>query len=277
MPWFPEITTALELARRARAQAAQADPVATYIRAVESGDTDNVESGESLDVVVRDPRAGRIAGHRQFKKFVKDSAAWLVERQARAEPVATTSAAGRVVVELVAHLVQDGRSIAWPLAVVAQQSANRRTVEFRSYYSLWPLTGRHHQRDPVLPAGADHPGDVVAEYEAALAVGDSEAIVSTFEPDGYFREPSGAQYTHRGPEELHRFFTRFFSAGGGIGLQHCTVTDDRTRCALEFNCVRWGSVELPPQAGVAVYERGLSGRLAAARAYDDVQAPVEEG
>jgi hypothetical protein len=40
--------------------------------------------------------------------------------------------------------------------------------------------------------------------------------------------------------------------------------------------VRWGNVELPPQAGVAVYERGSSGRLAAARVYDHVQAPVED-
>jgi len=100
--------------------------------------------------------------------------------------------------------------------------------------------------------------------------------VAAFEPDGSFREPSGPQYTVRGTQALGEFFTRFFSAGGGIGLEHCTVTDDATRCALEYNCVRWGSVELPPQAGVAVYERGPSGRLAAARVYDDVQAPVEE-
>ena len=48
------------------------------------------------------------------------------------------------------------------------------------------------------------------------------------------------------------------------------------RTALEFNAVRWGGVDLPPQAGVAVYERGLSGRLHEARVYDDVQGPVEE-
>jgi hypothetical protein len=59
-------------------------------------------------------------------------------------------------------------------------------------------------------------------------------------------------------------------------IAHCTVTDDQTRCALEYNCVRWGKFDLPPQAGVAVYERGPSGRLAAARVYDDVQAPAED-
>jgi hypothetical protein len=36
-----------------------------------------------------------------------------------------------------------------------------------------------------------------------------------------------------------------------------------------------GKVELLRQAGIAVSERGSSGRLAAARVYDDVQAPVE--
>jgi hypothetical protein len=40
--------------------------------------------------------------------------------------------------------------------------------------------------------------------------------------------------------------------------------------------VRWGNVELPPQAGVAVYKRGSSGSLTAARVYSHVQAPVED-
>jgi len=31
------------------------------------------------------------------------------------------------------------------------------------------------------------------------------------------------------------------------------------RCALEYNCVRWGGDELPPQAGIGVYERGPDG------------------
>ena len=78
-----------------------------------------------------------------------------------------------------------------------------------------------------------------------------------------------------GREVLREFFSRFFSAGGGITLEHCTVTEDGTRTALEFNAVKWGSVEMPPQAGVAVYERGASGRLSEARIYDDVEGPVE--
>jgi hypothetical protein len=51
------------------------------------------------------------------------------------------------------------------------------------------------------------------------------------------------------------------------------VTDDGVRCALEYNCVRWGSHDLPPQAGLGVYERGPDGLLAAARVYDDIEPP----
>lgn len=46
------------------------------------------------------------------------------------------------------------------------------------------------------------------------------------------------------------------------------------RCALEYNLVRWGGHHVTPQAGIAVYERGGDGLLAAARVYDDVQPPA---
>jgi hypothetical protein len=38
--------------------------------------------------------------------------------------------------------------------------------------------------------------------------------------------------------------------------------------------VRWGKAQLPPQAGVGVYVRGQSGKLAAARVYDDADPPL---
>ncbi len=116
---------------------------------------------------------------------------------------------------------------------------------------------------------------MVGRYQAALDAGDADAIVSTFAPDGYFREPIGPDYMHRGTPELRSFFSICFGAGGGIGLEHCTVTDDGVRCALEYNCVRWGSYGLLPQAGIAVFERGPDGLLVAARVYDDVEAPID--
>jgi hypothetical protein len=109
-------------------------------------------------------------------------------------------------------------------------------------------------------------------YQKALAEGDLARIVATFEPDGYAREPSGAAFLYRGTEALYELYGRMFANGDGITLEHCTLTDDEVRCAIEYNCVRWGDAEISPQAGVAVYERGPSVFLAA-RIYDDVGPP----
>jgi hypothetical protein len=225
-------------------------------------------------VVVHDPLAGEVRGHRQLRRFVRQSQARLAERNARAETVAATCVSGRAVVELLAHLTGDGGEVTWPIAVVAE-SPDDRSVVFRTYCSQWPVDGRRHRRPPILEPGTAHPGDVVGRYHAALQAGDTDAIVKTFASEGYFREPIGPHYTHSGTRELRSFFTRCFSAGGGIGLQPCAVTDDGVRCAVEYNCVRWGSHDVAPQAGIGVYERGPDGLLAAARVYDDVEAPVD--
>jgi ketosteroid isomerase-like protein len=273
MPWFPEFTSAVELARRQTRAAGQADPVAQYFTALNHGDSHVLETVWPGEVVIYDPRAGEIRGHRQLRRFVSQNQSWLAERQARIEIVASTVVGGRAVVELLAHLAGDGPTLAWPVAVVAE-SPDDSSVVFRTYCSQWPVDGRRHVRPPILEPGPVRPGDVVGRYQAALDAGDVEAIVNTFAPDGYFREPIGPHDAHRGLAELRSFFTMCFSAGGGIGIQDCGVTDDGVRCALEYNCVRWGRHDLPPQAGIGVYERGPDGLLAAVRVYDDVEAPV---
>ncbi|MGO8958673.1 MAG: nuclear transport factor 2 family protein [Streptosporangiaceae bacterium] len=273
MPWFPDFVSAVELARRQTRAAGQADPVAAYFTALNQGDTSAMEDAWPGQVVIYDPRAGEIRGHNQLRRFVSQNQAFLAERHARIETVAATRTGRRAVVELLAHLTRDDGELAWPVAVVAE-SPDDSSVTFRTYCSQWPVDGRRHIRPPVLQPGPASPGDVVGRFQAALAAGDADAIVQTFAPDGYFREPIGPHYAHRGAAELREFFTTWFSAGGGIGVQHCVVTDDGVRCALEYNCVRWGSHDLPPQAGIAVYERGPDGLLAAARVYDDVEPPI---
>jgi ketosteroid isomerase-like protein len=276
MPWFPDFANAVELARRQTRATGRADPVAQYLTALSEGDTQGLETVWPGEVVVHDPRAGEIRGHRRLRRFVRENRSWLAERHARIETVASTCVRGRAVVELLGHLAHDGEEVAWPVAVVAE-SLDEWSVVFRTYCSQWPVDGRRHVRPPVLGPGHAQPGDVVGRYQAALQAGDAEAAVNAFAPDGYLREPIGPPHIHRGAGELRSFFATCFSAGGGIGFQHCTVTDDGVRCALEYNCVRWGSHELPPQAGIGVYERGPGGLLAAVRLYDDVEAPVAHG
>ncbi len=273
MPWFPEFASAAELARMQARAADQADPVAQYFAALTEGNAHVLEAVWPGEVVIHDPRAGEVRGHRQLRHFVRHNQSWLAQHHARIETVASTVVDGRAVVELLAHLTDDERELEWPVAVVAE-SPDDRSVVFRTYCSQWPVDGRRHVRPPILEPGDAHPGDVVGRFLAAFDAGDAAAVVNTFAPDGYFHEPIGPHYAHRGIPELSSFFTVCFSAGGGIGLQHCAVTDDGVRCALEYNCVRWGSRELPPQAGIGIYERAPDGLLVAARVYDDVEAPA---
>jgi hypothetical protein len=274
MPWFPDFVSAAELSRRQTRAAGQADPVAQYVTALNQGDVHALETVWPGEVVVYDPRAGEVRGHRALRRYVSDNRAWQARLHARTETVASTVVPRRAVVELLAHLDHDGARVAWPVTVVAE-SPDDLSVVFRSYCSQLPIFGEHHVRPPVLKPGPAQPGDVVGRYQAALAAGDTGAAVSTFAPDGYLRQPEGPQYAHRGPGELRAFFSTCFSAGGGIDLQPCVVTDDGVRCAVEYNCVRWGRHDLPPQAGITIYERAPDGLLAAARVYADVDPPVQ--
>jgi hypothetical protein len=273
LPWFPEFFSAVELARKQTRATGLHDPVGQYFSALKTGDTHALENVWPGQVVVFDPRAGEIHGHRQLRRFVHQNQVWLAERQAWTTTVASTWAGGRAVVELLVQLDGDEAESAWPVAVVAE-SQDDLSVVFRTYCSQWPVDGRRHVRPAILPSGHIDPPDVVGRYQAALAAGDVDAAVSTFGAGGYFREPTGLNPTHRGGRELHSFFASILSPGSGIGLQFCAVTDDGVRCALEYNCFRWGSQDLPIQAGLAVHERGSDGLLAAVRVYDDIEPPA---
>jgi hypothetical protein len=228
-----------------------------------------------LELRIDDPQSGRIVGESSFDAYREWSADWLRARESRPREVATTVAEDRVVGEFEVELRQDARSFALPVAIVVERDLEAGQLWVRIYHSQWPLLGHHLVRPPLLSRDPNvRESDIVGEYQAALAAGDTDRITATSEQDGCFREPAGAEFRVCGTDVLHEFFGHFFSVGGGITLEHCTVTEDGARTALEFNAVKWGSTEMPPQAGVAVYERGATGRLREARIYDDVDPPL---
>jgi SnoaL-like domain len=201
--------------------------------------------------------------------------AWLRQRSVSVEDVHYVIIESRGFEEVVLHLDGTSGRVDLPVAIVADHHSDGLLDEARIYFSSWPLTGRHANRPPLLQPDPElRASDVVAGYQNALADGDVEAIVATFDPDGYAREPAGGRYVHRGRDGLRRFYELLFSNDGGVPLEHCALVDDGQACALEYNVVRWGKTELSPQAGVAVYVRGESGKLAAARIYDDCDPPL---
>src|SRR3984885_13908716 len=94
MPWFPEFASAMELARQQTRAAGQADPVGQYFDALNRGDIHDLETAWPGELVVHDPRAGEVRGHRQLRRVVRTNQSWLAEHGARIEPGAATGGRG---------------------------------------------------------------------------------------------------------------------------------------------------------------------------------------
>ena len=275
MPWVPELFTAPALARIWEDERRRRLALVPFFAGVMTGETRALAESFAGEPELHHPVRGRVKGVAAFERFVSELRTWLAEHSASAEDVDFVLTPARGVEELILHLDADNRRIDLPVAVASDHDERGRIVEQRIYFSSWPLSGGHATRPPVLqPDPGLAAPDVVGDYQRALAAGDADAIMAAFEPDASVREPAGRDYTHHGADELRALYEGFFSNGGGIPLEHCAVTDDDRACALEYNVVAWGRTRLPPQAGLAVYVRGDSGGLTAARIYDDADPPL---
>ncbi|HEY1774617.1 MAG TPA: nuclear transport factor 2 family protein [Solirubrobacteraceae bacterium] len=272
---MPELFSAPALAQfydKRRRDELEAVP---YFDGLMAGEPGALVESFAAEPELYDPVRGRVKGRRAFEAFVRDMNDWIARRNVTVENVAHVVTGRRGFEEVLLHLDGETGRVDLPLAIVADREDDGHIDELRIYFSTWALTRRHVSRPPLLQPDPElRAPDIVSDYQDALAAGDVDAIVATFEPQGYAREPAGGQYFHRGPDDLRSFYQLLFSNDGGIPLEHCALIDDKGVCALEYNVVRWGQTELPPQAGVAVYVRGQSGKMAAARIYDDVDPPL---
>jgi SnoaL-like domain len=275
MPWLPELFSAPALARIWEDERRRRLALVPFFPGLMTGETHALIESFAGEPEVHHPVRGRIKGVAAFERFANETKNWLADHDATVADVHFVLTPGRGVEELVLHLDGDEGRIQLPVAIASDHDDRGRIIEQRVYFSTWPLTGAHAIRPPLMQpdAGLRELG-VVGDYQRALAAGDVEAAVAAFEPGGYVREPAGGAYTHCGSDELRAFYELFFSNGGGIPLEHCAVVNDGRACALEYNVVAWGRAAMAPQAGIAVYVHGDSGKLAAARIYDDVDPPL---
>jgi hypothetical protein len=146
-------------------------------------------------------------------------------------------------------------------------------LRLRIYGSLWALTGERNARPPILTSSPEaHPSGIPGRYLRALREGDAEACVACYEDDGCLQGAGGPAFARCGRAILAVEYPAHLERGG-IVLEPCTVTANAEQTALEFNIVRWGDVDLPPQAGLSVYQLGPTGRILGNRVYDDVPRP----
>ncbi len=276
MPWIPELFSAPAL-QHLQDQLQRELVTVPFLDGVMTGEVDALIRSFAGEPELHHPVRGRVRGATAFTAFAEEMRSWLTVGNFSFDEVEHVHIEGHGFEEGVLHLDGEDGRVDLPLAIVADREPDGHVRELRLYFSSWPLSGRHLHRPPLLqPAtGAPLP-DIVGEYQRALADGDVNAVLAAFEPDGYAREPAGGRYLHAGSAGLRAFYGRLFSNGGGIPLEHCGIIDDGRACALEYNVVHWGTTELAPEAGVAVYVRGESGRLAAARIYDDADPPMTD-
>ncbi|KAJ3110359.1 hypothetical protein HDU96_006672 [Phlyctochytrium bullatum] len=157
------------------------------------------------------------------------------------------------------------------VAVVGDKDPNGAGfTSLRVYYGTWAVfNGTPKERiGPIVPrdtpsvnAGfAQFP--VVDAYFQGLRSANVEAVLDTYEPDAYFREP--ANNYECGMNALRVAKGKELSLGG-IDIEFQTATFDERTIGVEIQTVKWGpKVFRGPQAGFAAYELGESGRLGTA-------------
>src|SRR5262249_21670625 len=206
--------------------------------------------------------------------FAVETRAWLAQPDASVEDLEHVIRGRRTGCgEVVLHVEGKAGRVRLPVAIVADRAPDGLIDELRMYYSSWPLTGPRPNRPPLLQPDPDvRAPDTVGDHQRALEAGDVDAILATFEPDGYVRQPLGGDRMSRGTDGLRTFY-QGPAANAGIASEHGAVIDDGHACALEYNVVRLGRAPVPPHPGVAVDVRGKTGKLAAVRVYDDVSPP----
>jgi hypothetical protein len=223
---------------------------------------------------VDDPLFGRSTGMSEIGPRLTEMASWFAAHDAGFDNFGFVTGSDRDVTEGTLTLTMNGERVRVPVAVVAERRRERE-VEIRAYYATRALREKLSPRGELLPSddGTAVPPPVAAHLDA-LSRGDAAGVVASFEQGGTVRTADGATHAKVDPDggPLATYYAQLVRGergAGGLQIRNNARADDGRTCALEYTVLRFRGSEVPPQAGLAVYERGESGLLRTVRVYDD--------
>ena len=182
---------------------------------------------------INTPIEGEISGKIAFKNYVSKRKDWLNTKNAKPELFNYISSDDRIVAEFIVYFEKEGKTIDLPVVLVADLEYDL-VSKIRTYYSSWPLLGKHIGRKPMLkPVEYLDEPDIIQSYMEGLMKADKDLVLSLFEKDAYVREPSGSLYKHEGEFGRKEFYSSALGSGG-IPLKHCTATYDGKSFAVEY-------------------------------------------
>ncbi|HEY4014994.1 MAG TPA: hypothetical protein VGM06_16740 [Polyangiaceae bacterium] len=247
-----------------------------YLPALLSSQCEDLSRRLGSRATVDDPIFGRASGTAAVREQIDQAAAWFAAKGAGFERVAFTTGSDRDVTEGVLTFVVDGKRVVLPVAVVAERRPERE-VEIRVYHSTKSLGVGATTRSPLVPRDDELPlPPPIDAHLYALARGDIESVIAGFEEGATLRDPLGGAHPKAGEGgALRAYYERLIGTGiprgPGLDLLKGARADDGRTCALEYTVAKLHGRDVPPQPGLAVYERGESGLLRAARLYHDLE------
>lgn len=239
-----------------------------YLTVLKKEDIENLSSLLNNKSTLYMPLDGLIYGRDNITKYIIKQKDWLNVKNARVEIFNIIDIKNRIIIELTIFYEKGEKTIELPFIVVIDINNNIIT-NIRLYHSSLPTTGKHNVIKPILkPDNNLVEPDIITEYSKGIKKADKDLVLSLFEDGAYVQEPSGSKYKHKGREALNEFYSYILSKGG-VSFNHCTATFDGKHFVVEYIIDEWGDKKFEPQAGIAVYEIGKTGKIAAVRIYDD--------
>ncbi|HSU15599.1 hypothetical protein [Longimicrobium sp.] len=238
------------LAQIAALSAQASLPAHGYFPALLAGDAAAVRKLFGGEPALDDPLVGRTDGA-GIERLVASARA-VFEGGAQYTPAGVVETPERVVAHGMIVTAAGGQTTFLPAACVWER-AEGGFRELRAYWSPAAARGRRGERAPVLQPAADlHLPDVISRHLQALAADDIAGVAATY--DAQCLVPVPLPWVSA-EDSVRRQYGARIGEEGAIVLTPCAATDDGQACALEYVTTRWDGAEVPPQAGMALFQR----------------------